>query len=758
MRRRYRRGKQRWVFGCIVLHLFIALLVAPENRSALAQTEEPPPAPLPAPNASRKTERIDIERFGTLFLDAQNNLQATDILARWREYTIQAKGLEGNLDKGEYLFKGGVLLEGGGVDAKGETLRLNVRQRRWQLLGAGADLLPEFLKYRLQGAVRLSGHELQGERNEAHLQRGEMTTCLLEHPHYRFSTGRVDVVVDKRLVARDVSLSALGRRLFTIPTLVVPLDRRLSRGTLPQVGQSVEEGYYVKTALGYLLGDNAGTARIDLMQKKGIGLGVDQQYLLGGAAGLLSLYYLNDRSRGTRSVTAQLRHEQRLLGFDARLTGDLRSGSYLYYSDTRASSWQLSLSRAWSGGNLSLLSRLSQQSSAGYVSDSTVNSLRWNQRWGNRASLTFSTDLSRFRSLSGGEVRSQQEQLATQAVLNGDAGKFDWNLTFNRIAPLGRQTGGFYFGGLEKTPELTLSTTDRRLFGRDLGLQMQLGVGSFRELPHGEPIQRLLFEARWNPSLPVGDRTSLTYSGLFQQAFTSDGTAQYILQGNASWQVRYGQNSRWYMDYRYLRPYGFTPLRTEYTGTTNFASAGLEWNAGRAFSLRAYTGYDIFARQRGSRPWQPLNLGVQWQPNAIWSLNVQSTLNLNERQWNYLRAYLRARSRAFSMNLNGVYDPIRHQWANASLWLDTQVFRTPLRVQTYLTYNGYVKRFEGRQLLLTWDLHCWELSVGYIDNPLGFRADREVVFRLRIKAFPEAQRFGVGQFGQLLETGGGWTY
>jgi len=756
MMRRCRKGKRRWAFGCIVLHLFIALLVVPESRSALAQTEEPPPAP--AQNASRKTERIDIDRFGSLFLDAQNNLQATDILARWREYTIQAQGVEGNLDRGEYLFKGSVLLEGGGVDAKGEMLRLNVRRRRWQLEGAGADLLPEFLRYQLREAVRLSGQQLEGEQDEAHLQRGEMTTCLLAHPHYHFSAGRVDVVVDKRLVARDVSLTALGRRLFTIPTLVVPLDRRLSRGTLPQVGQSVEEGYYIKTALGYLLGDNAGTARIDLMQKKGVGLGFDQQYLLGGAAGLLSLYYLNDRSRGTRSVTAQLRHEQKLLGFDARLTGDLRSGSYLYYADTRASSWQLSLSRAWSGGNLSILSRLSQQSSAGYFSDSTVNSLRWNQRWGTRASLTLSTDLSRFRSLSGGEVRSQQEQLATQAMLSGDAGKFDWNLSFNRVVPVGGQTGGFYFGGLEKTPELVLSTTDRRLFGRDLGLQMQLGLGSFRELPQGQPIQRLLFETRWSPSLPVGDSTSLTYSGLFRQVFTSDGTAQYILQGNASWQVRYGQNSRWYMDYRYLRPYGFTPLRTEYTGTTNFASAGLEWNAGRAFSLRAYAGYDLFARQRGSRPWQPLNLGIQWQPNPVWTLNVQSTLNLNEGQWNYLRAYLRARSQAFSMNLNGVYDPIRRQWANASLWVDTEVFGLPLRVQTYLTYNGYVKRFEGRQLLLTWDLHCWEMSLGYIDNPLGFRADREVVFRLRIKAFPEAQRFGVGQFGQLLETGGGWTY
>lgn len=723
-----------------------------------AQQPESPPPPPPAETPQRRVERLDVERFGTLFLDARNNLQATDILARWREYTIQAESVEGNLDRGEYLFQGRVTLEGSGLNAHGEMLRLNVRRRVWQMQGAGADLLPEFLRNQLRGAVRLSGQYLQGEQQQAQMQHGEVTTCLLEHPHYRFSADSVDVVVDKRLVARGVALDALGRRLFTLPTLVVPLDRRLSRGTLPQVGQSVEEGYYVKTALGYLLGDNAGTARVDLMQKKGIGLGIDQQYLWKGATGLLSLYYLNDRSRATRSVTAQLRHEQQLLGFNARLTGDLRSGSYLYYSDTRASSWQLSLSRAWTSGNLTILSRLSQQSSAGYLTDSSTHSLRWNQRWGTHASLTFSTDLSRFRSQSGGEVRSEQEQVSTQALVSGNTARFDWSLGFNRIIPIGEQTGGFYYGGLEKTPELVLSATDRRLFGKDMGLQMQLGVGSFRELPKGNPIQRILFEARWNPMTSGREQSSLSYSALFRQVFTSDGTAQYILQGNTDWQVRFGQNSRWYVNYRYLRPYGFTPLRTEYTGTTNFASAGLEWNASRTLSLRAYTGYDLFARQRGSRPWQPLNLGLLWQPNSAWQLNVQSTLNLNEGQWNYLRAYLRARTDAFSMNLNGVYDPLRHRWASANLWLDTQVFRTPLRVQTVLTYNGYTNRFEGRQLLLTWDLHCWELSAGYIDNPLGFRTDREVVFRLRIKAFPEAQRFGIGQFGQSLETGGGWAY
>ncbi len=740
----------------MVKRLWIAslLLLACAGLSS-QEMEEPLPDQQPL---KRKVQRLEVERFGTLFLDAHNNLQATDILARWREYTIQAEQVEGNLDRGTYLFGGRVLLEGGGVNASGDTLRIDVRRRRWLLEGGGADLLPKFLRYQLRDAVRLSGQNLQVEEQQARLQRGELTTCLLGEPHYHFSADGVEVVVDKRLVARNVSLTVLNRRLFSLPTLVVPLDRRLSRGTLPQVGQSVEEGYYVKTALGYLLGDNAGTGRIDLMQKKGIGLGIDQQYLLGGAAGLLSLYYLNDRSRDTRTVTAQLRHQQKLLGFDARLTGDLRSGSYLYYSDTRASSWQLSLNRAWSTGTLALLSRLSQQSSAGFSSDTSLRSLRWNQRWSRNTALNFSADLSRFRSFSGGTLRSQQEQLATQATMSGSTDRFDWTLAFNRIVPVGGQTGGFYYGGIEKTPEILLSTTDRRLLGRDMGLRFDLSWGSFRELPRGEPVQRALFEARWNPSTFGESANNLSLSGMFRQVFTSDGTAQYILQGNGNWQVRFGDNSRWYASYQYMRPYGYTPLRTEYTGSTNFASAGLEWNASPTLSLRAYTGYDLFARQRGSRPWQPLNVGLLWQPSNTWQLNVQSTLNLNEGQWNYLRAYLRGRSERFAVNLNGVYDPVRHQWASANLWLDAPVFGTPLRVQTYLTYNGYVKRFEGRQLLLTWDLHCWELSVGYIDNPLGFRADREVVFRLRIKAFPETQRFGVGQFGQSLETAGGWAF
>lgn len=708
-----------------------------------------------APPRERRVERLQVERFGNLFLDARNNLSATDLLAHWREYTIEARHLQANLDQERYRFFGGVSLKGGGVEAKGDALELDLRHRIWNLMIGTADLEPSFLRNQLLDAVRLSGQSLEGESRRVVLQGGQCTTCLLEHPHYHFSADQVEVVVDKRLVARSVSLYALGRRLFTLPSLVVPLDRRLSRGTLPQVGRSEEEGYYVKAAIGYLWQDNAGTARIDLMERKGIGLGFDQQYALAGATGLLSLYLLNDRSRASRSVNAQWSHQQRLLGFDARLSGDLRSGSYLYYSDTRSASWQASLSRVWASGNLSILSRLNQQSSAGYTSDSLTSSVRWNQRWGRQLSLALSADLSRFHSRFSGGQQSQQEQLLTQLALNGSTRRFDWTLSFNRNIPLGGQATGFVFGGLEKTPELVLSTTDQRLFGSKLGVQMQMGLASFRELPQPQAIQRLLFEARWNPTPPAGERVWLNYSALFRQVFTSDGTAQYVLQGNLDWQQRIAPDRRWFINYRYLRPYGYTPLRTEYTGYTNFASAGVEWGFGKALALRGYTGYDLFARQRGSRPWQPLNLGLQWQPSKEWQLNVQATLNLNEGQWNYLRAYLRGQLENLRLNLNAVYDPIRQLWANANLWIDARLFKTPFRVQSVVAYNGYVNRFESRQFLLTWDLHCWEMSVGYVDNPLGFRPDREVVFRLRIKAFPEVQRFGVGQFGQQLEAPGG---
>jgi hypothetical protein len=72
-----------------------------------------------------------------------------------------------------------------------------------------------------------------------------------------------------------------------------------------------------------------------------------------------------------------------------------------------------------------------------------------------------------------------------------------------------------------------------------------------------------------------------------------------------------------------------------------------------------------------------------------------------------------------------------------------------------LQYNGFLNRFESRNLEVIRDLHCMEAVFTYIDNPFGFRNDKQFYFQLRIKALPQARGIGTGQFGQALDTGVG---
>src|SRR5439155_521752 len=53
----------------------------------------------------------------------------------------------------------------------------------------------------------------------------------------------------------------------------------------------------------------------------------------------------------------------------------------------------------------------------------------------------------------------------------------------------------------------------------------------------------------------------------------------------------------------------------------------------------------------------------------------------------------------------------------------------------------------------------WQsVSLNYIDNPFGFRKDRQIFFQLKIKGLPIFNRIGTGQFGQALDTGVGEVF
>ena len=108
----------------------------------------------------------------------------------------------------------------------------------------------------------------------------------------------------------------------------------------------------------------------------------------------------------------------------------------------------------------------------------------------------------------------------------------------------------------------------------------------------------------------------------------------------------------------------------------------------------------------------------------------------------------------FGLDLVGRYDPTRKKFGSINSYLNLPIGKL-FRVIVILQYNGFLNRFESRNLEIIHDLHCMEAVFTYIDNPFGFRNDRQFYFQLRIKALPQASKFGTGQFGQALDTGVG---
>jgi hypothetical protein len=70
-----------------------------------------------------------------------------------------------------------------------------------------------------------------------------------------------------------------------------------------------------------------------------------------------------------------------------------------------------------------------------------------------------------------------------------------------------------------------------------------------------------------------------------------------------------------------------------------------------------------------------------------------------------------------------------------------------------LEYQGREHQFTYNDVLLTYDLHCWEAVLVYNKQLGGFRLD------FNLKAYPRSDfGFGVGRFGQGFDTSLGGYY
>jgi hypothetical protein len=710
---------------------------------------------------------------GTLLADGA-------IKARWRNYLLNAGRAEGSTETGQFLFSKVATLEGEGVFARGERIWLDTRERNWWLENGSTRLSPEFLQGNILADLYVRGQRVEGKPDFIEGQLGSITTCDLDHPHFEWVARTFEAIPEKRAVLRHVQLRVLDHTLFTLPYVVVPLNQTYQRSQLPEVGRSADEGFYLKYAIGYLLAQSAfGNAKFDLMEKKGLGVGVDQQY----QGGSMNLYFLRDRSLKANSLTGRVSHAQPIGNLQTNWNLDYRSNSYLVLPDNTA--WNLSTDWTLPGktGRTRLAARQGLSKTGVFESKNyglsiqdnrTLGKLRWN----------ITGDYLDTRTLNAGSsVSGRREWLVRSSFshpitgLGNSLSNVNAQLDFNRNVPVGSASP--FLGGLERVPELSFTGKLNTSTSFDPTLRLSLGRFSEGGFQRRTRAERYAFDLNGqirtgktggredrlelsdspdmsdqsDPQPAIHNQSSLNWQYGFRQAFYSDDTAQYILRSDTEARMQWSARSSFSLRWNYMRPYGYSPLLYDRSGFYNQLSADLRWSMGNGWSIAAQSGYDLQAHKLQRDPWQSLWLNLLYeQPDVLrWRTNL--VYDPNESKFTSLLTDMLWQFGDSRLALSARYDPRRAHWGSVNARLDALKWGK-MRFSTILQYNGYLNRFEGRHFLLTYDLHCAELEMRYIDNPFGFRRDREFLIYIRLKAFPPFSRFGYGQSGEALGGGG----
>ena len=706
----------------------------------------------------------------------------------YKGYTLTCDRADIDMDARTVLFSGHVLMYtpngqivDGGPDG---TLRLDLRHSTYEIDHTRTTLEPQATSIGLILPLFIYGGTITGRAGFIDARGSSFTTCDFFEPHYNFGAKEIYIIPGKHLVGKYVSFYRKGHRIFTIPYLYIPLNSNNTQNIFPQVGRTPDEGYFAKVAVGYALTDRLpGLLHIDEFQKKGLGLGFDQDYgtpyNLPRGNGTFSFYHLNDRSTGSDNITSSLTHQQQIGTVNLTLNSSLQENSYLQsQTHSQAISSQLNLTRDVGNLDTSLRTSLDLSDYGAGLSQTLNTDLNDVYQPTARERLQTELNYSQFLSPSfGGGASTSQRQLNSNLDYSQRGDKVDLEILGTSYTQIGSSsTSSNFFGGLERLPEVRLATDSVRL-GSLLKSAFPAGrydfsVGEFHEPSSVTRTERVHFGIDLGTTTKnIDSRNSFQYGGVFEQNLYGDTAEQYILSGNTGYRLKLGSRSDTTVNYVYLRPYGFTPFQFDFVGKTNTTSFNFNYQETHLVRLTAATAYD-FNQDRSidgfpATPWQNFSVQALITPSRTISFQATSVYDLNtDRPLDYTAIAQVAIPRGVQLYVASRYAPQQHRFSNINGTLDIPFLRDPnpkedagWRLQAIGSYNGFSNRFDYRGLSVTRSWHDYEASVTYEDDPLGLRpGGGTFTLNFRLKAFPATQPFSSGQFGQSLDPGIGQVY
>lgn len=676
-------------------------------------------------------------------------------------YHVFADSVEGNLNTNIFSLKGDVKLIGKDAVVTGAQVTVDFDQKIYHAIDSRADLKPSLVGGAFIKDLYAHGKESYGSQNESQTMFGGITSCDLLRPHYEIDGDNIIVRPGKRAIFRKARIKLFGRTILKLNYLSIPLDDKSYNNT-PEVGESQQEGYFIKTRWSVPLPNNMDLlTRLDYMSKLGVGIGADWLYKSQVLNGRLEVYTITGPGQ---MVKINDEHQQKFKWGTLVVDSDYENNNYLTQPGAVLQSERALLTFPQHNGAVTKLSINESTNSSNGTSSSSEDigvsdARKFGQNIATTVDIDYQTSGTTYQQFGGPSVTTTQENLNVKGDVQDDLTKATAELLYQRQIPIGSTMA--VFGSNDQTPVLSLSSDAKRLMGNTFAsnwpFKTSVSIGEFSDQFGTGQITRDAFDLAFqHPDRSQGPLHS-DISGEFKQGVYSDGTAEYVLNFADVESYKFGQLTSLNFHYNYLRPYGYSPLSIDTTGRQNNATIDLSYKPIKTLSIGAQSGYDLNLLAQSEPAWQPVGIRMEWQPKDYFLLRTQAMYDTLQCAWSNIRIDTSYKPGATFLSVGSYYDGIRHTWENANLFLDNLTWGKT-KLSAILTWDGYLQQFDNMQFSLTYDLHCAEAVFTFQQQNNGFEPGRTFMFFIRIKALPFSSPFGAGSRGQPLGTGTGTSF
>ena len=650
-------------------------------------------------------------------------------------------------DRKTEIFRciGNVRVIGKDSTVVGESVTVNFKDKTFVATYGKAQIRPNLTGNKITDDAFLSGTEASGNSKKIFGKVCEFTTCKEEKPHFHLDSKETVIEPEKQVTFKRVKLILLGKTLIELPVLWIPLGDRTFK-YLPQVGQTPDEGFYVKNTYGFpMRGQDRGAVRLDYMEKLGTGLGGNYFYQNNNSNGAARLYSVFGNVN-TFSLNNQ--HEQRFDWGDVRLDNDVQKSNYLIAPESSLTNTRAQIRFK---GNTNLGYSRQEQSSGSFQNYNQTLTLNDSRRWKGT-----STNLDMTYSKSGGTSGTTRQTLDVRFQGSSETSLGTAGLEYQRTVPIGEVAN--FFPGSDRTPVLSLRSDSTKLLGSDalktVPFRTELSMGEFLDPVIKSRISRGMFDFNYNRSVRDKGPWRWESNGGFRQNVYSDDTAQYRLNFGNSFTYQIDKRFTANLRHSYLRPFGYSPLAIDRTGQNNLLTFDMSFNTNSRSQFGIQTGYDMERVSNGSTGWQQVGIRSEYRLGNSFSLRTLSSYDTFQQTWSNLRVDTTWQTPKLSASLGARYDGFNKSWANINAFVEgVEIGKT--RFGAVFNYNGFTKQFDSQQYNVVYDLHCFEAILTVSDFGTGFRAGQEVGFFIRLKAIPFDSNFGRGRLGQALGSGTG---